>query len=99
MMGTENAVEMTTIITANQAVLDKKFAATVQAIRKRNFERNLPFLILSEELPEGQAYREFADGRIELQEVFTSGGSFESRVVKVLSLDEAGKIRTVNGLS
>jgi len=66
-------------------------------MRLKNFSKNLPFLILSEKLPEGQAYREFPDGRIELQEISAIGSKYKTIVLQILSPDEADKIRKENG--
>jgi hypothetical protein len=71
---------------------------TIKALRSRNFSEGLPFLILSDKLPEGQVYREFSDGRIELQEVFTVGSKFESRVINVLKSVDADRLRREHGL-
>lgn len=68
---------------------NKKFSATIDRIRKRNFSKNLPFLILSSKLPEGQAFYEFADGRVEIQEVYTKGAEIETRLVRLLTDNEA----------
>lgn len=72
---------------------NKKFAATIERLRKRNFSNNLPFLILSDKLPEGQGFYEFADGHIEIQEVFTIGADIETRFVRNLSDMEASRVR------
>jgi hypothetical protein len=72
---------------------DKKFAATIEKLRKRNFSNNLPFLILSNELPEGQGFYEFADGHIEIQEVYTVGADIETRFIRRLTDAEANRIR------
>ena len=77
---------------------DEKYVATIRELRIRNFRNQLPFTILSDELPEGQAYREFADGRIEIHEVFSVGAQFKSRHIKTLSPLEAEKVRKENGL-
>ena len=53
------------------AAKKEQYINTIKVLRAKNFSNNLPFLILSENLPEGQVYREFPDGHIELQEVFT----------------------------
>ncbi|MBS0027716.1 hypothetical protein ACTJJ0_03545 [Chitinophaga sp. 22321] len=75
------------------AVQNKKFAITIDRLRKRNFSNNLPFLILSDKLPEGQAFYEFADGHIEIQEVFTVGAELETKLIRRLSDSEAIVIR------
>ncbi|WP_285054688.1 hypothetical protein [Pedobacter ginsengisoli] len=74
------------------------YLSTIKALRTKNFSKNLPFLILSDKLPDGQVYREFADGHIELQEVSSKGGVFEYRVIKTLSNIEANQVRKVHGL-
>ena len=77
---------------------DEKYLITVKNLRSRNFSKNLPFLILSEQLPDGQVYREFPDGHIELQEVFADGAKFKSKVIKVLKAPEADRVRKEYGL-
>lgn len=75
------------------AAQDKKFAATIDRLRKRNFGNNLPFLILSDQLPEGQGFYEFADGRIEIQEVYTIGAEIETKFIRRLTDREANVVR------
>jgi hypothetical protein len=77
---------------------ETKYRVTVKGIRARNFSKNLPFLILSDQLPDGQVYREFKDGHIELQEVFSVGAHFRYRVIKTLTTSEADIIRKAHGL-
>jgi len=72
---------------------EKKFAATIEKLRARNFSKNLPFLILSDKLPEGQGFYEFADGHIEIQEVYTVGADIETRFIRRLTEAEADKVR------
>jgi len=76
----------------------EKYMNTIRELRLKNFSNNLPFLILSDKLPEGQAYREFPDGRMELQEVFSIGPEYKTTVLKILSSSEANRIRKENGL-
>lgn len=71
----------------------EQYLLTVRKLRARNFERNLPFLILSDQLPEGQAYREFPDGRIEVQQVSFHGSDFESKVIRTLLPSDAERVR------
>lgn len=71
----------------------EKYLLTIKNLRERNFSNGLPFLILSEDLPEGQVYKEFADGRIEIQEVASAGKNFQIRVIKILKGFQAGKVR------
>ena len=77
---------------------DEKYLITVKGIRSRNFSRNLPFLILSDTLPDGQVYREFPDGHIELQEVFSTGSIFHYKALKTLPESEANTVRKAYGL-
>lgn len=76
----------------------QKYFITVRDLRTRNFSKGLPFLLLSENLPEGQVYKEFADGRIEIQEVAIAGMDFRMRVVKVFKGSQADCIRNQYGL-
>lgn len=82
-----------TVLEQEISLQEKKFALTIERLRKRNFGKNLPFLILSDKLPEGQGYYEFADGHIEIQEVYTVGAELETRFVRRLSDREAEEVR------
>lgn len=77
---------------------DKKLTEVYLELRLKNFRNNLPFLILSENLPEGQVYREFADGRIEIHEVYSEGSAISSKFNSTLTSDNAEKVRLENGL-
>lgn len=77
---------------------EEKYLITLKGIRSRNFSRNLPFLILSDTLPDGQVYREFPDGHIELQEVFSVGSAYKYRALRVLREAEADVVRKMYGL-
>jgi hypothetical protein len=71
---------------------------TVRSLRSRNFGKGLPFLLLSDKLPDGQIYREFADGHIELQQVFFIEGKYEYKLLRRLPVTEARKVRETHGL-
>jgi len=77
---------------------DEKYLFTIKRLRSRNFSNNLPFLILSDKLPEGQVYREFPDGHIEVQQVFSVGSKFQYKVLRILPSPEADKVRIAYGL-
>jgi hypothetical protein len=79
-------------------VKKEQYLVTIKELRLRNFSKNLPFLILSDKLPEGQVYREFSDGRIELQQVFAVGPKFVSKVINVLTSADADEVRKEYGL-
>lgn len=76
----------------------EKYILTIKKLRAVNFSRNLPFLILSDQLPEGQVYREYPDGHIELQEVFSTGAKFQYKLIDTIAGTEADKIRRAYGL-
>jgi len=80
------------------ALQEKRVLDAAKALRRRNFSNNLPFLILSEDLPEGQAYREYPSGVIEIQEIIDQGANLKSKRIKRLSKAEATEIRSKNGL-
>lgn len=82
-----------TVLEQEISLQEKKFALTIERLRTRNFSRNLPFLILSDKLPEGQGFYEFADGHIEIQEVYTVGAEIETRFVRRLTDLEAEEVR------
>lgn len=82
-----------TVLEQEISLQEKKFALTIERLRARNFSRNLPFLILSDKLPEGQGFYEFADGHIEVQEVYTVGAEIETRFVRRLTDAEAEEVR------
>ncbi|HEY8660160.1 MAG TPA: hypothetical protein VIL78_14095 [Hanamia sp.] len=80
------------------ALQDKRVSEVTRALRQRNLNNNLPFLILSEDLPEGQAYREFPDGHIEIQEITEDGADLKSKLVRNLTSAEVVDFRLKNGL-
>ena len=77
---------------------DEKCLLGIKELRLRNFSKNLPFLILSDKLPEDQVYREYADGRIEIQELYVNGSTYNFKVLRVLPNNEADKVRRNYGL-
>lgn len=77
---------------------DEKLTANILNLRLRNFSNNIPFLILSDKLPDDQAYLEYADGHIEISETYANGAEIKSRLIRILSLREAIKVRKENGL-
>jgi len=71
----------------------KKFIATIKEIRTTDFENGRPFMMLSGNLPEGQAYFEFPDGHFEVQEVLTIGVNYEFKGLRVLTNEEVSRLR------
>ena len=78
-------------------IQQKKFLQTILDLRKRNFSKGIPFLILSDKLPSGQSYNEFADGRIELVKLVKKNGEYETELVRVLGKKEADLVRKETG--
>ena len=71
----------------------KKFIATIKEIRANDFKNGMPFMMLSKNLPEGQAYFEFPDGHFEVQEVLTIGVNYEFKGLRVLTNEEVSRLR------
>jgi hypothetical protein len=82
----------------NIEIPDRKLLTAYRELRLKNFKINLPFLILSEKLPKGQAYREFRDGHIEIHKVYSVGPDLKSKHIRTLTLAEAEKVRIEHGL-
>ncbi|QDW23594.1 hypothetical protein FFJ24_001625 [Pedobacter sp. KBS0701] len=76
----------------------EKYLDVLRNLRAKNFSRNLPFLILSNKLPKGQVYKEYNDGRIEIQEVSSAGKKINVKVLKTLAVKEADLVRIDYGL-
>ena len=85
-------------VSSDRTVNTEQYFITLRKLRSRNFSNNLPFLILSDKLPEGHVYREFPDGRIEVQHVFVVGSKYQSKVLNVLDSSDAEKVRMEYGL-
>jgi len=80
------------------ALQEKRVSEVTRALRQRNLDNNLPFLILSADLPEGQAFREFPDGHIEIQEIMDDGANLKSKLIRRLTKAEIVDFRLKNGL-
>jgi hypothetical protein len=76
----------------------EKYINTVKELRLKDFHNDQPFLMLSDNLPEGQVYQEFRDGHIELQEVFSVGSNYGFKTIRVLTSVEADIVRKDYGL-
>jgi hypothetical protein len=82
-----------------EADLAEKYLNTIKTLRLKNFSNNLPFLMLSENLPDGQSYLEFPDGNMIIHEVFVVGTTTETRTIRKLTSKEADQIRNEYGLN
>jgi len=78
---------------AELALKEKKYLNTIKTLRLKNFSNNLPFLMLSENLPDGESYLEFPDGEIIVHEVFLEGKVIRTRTIRMLSSEEVDQIR------
>ncbi|WP_158795889.1 hypothetical protein [Pedobacter sp. L105] len=83
---------------AELAVKKKKYLNTIKKLRLKNFSNSLPFLMLSENLPDGQSYLEFPDGEIIVHEVIIEGVVIGTKTIRTLSSKEADQIRKEYGL-
>ncbi|RBQ10045.1 hypothetical protein [Pedobacter miscanthi] len=86
------------VVNIEKETKNEKYFDVLRNLRTKNFNRNLPFLILSNKLPKGQVYKEYADGRIEVQEVSSAGENFKIKVLKTLPAEEADLLRLNYGL-
>jgi hypothetical protein len=86
------------MVSIDMDILDRKLKMVYSELRLKNFKINLPFLILSEKLPQGQSYREFSDGHIEIQKIYSVGSELKSKHIRTLTQEEAEKVRLESGL-
>jgi hypothetical protein len=87
-----------TALETEVALRDIRVSEVARNLRRRNLDNGLPFLILSEDLPEGQAYREFPDGHIEVQEILEDGINLNAKLVRKLTPAQTKDFRLKNGL-
>jgi hypothetical protein len=87
-----------TALESELKIQEQKLSVAFKELRNRKLGQGMPFLILSEDLPEGQSYLEYADGRIELQEVYEEGDLLKSKVIRQLDRSEVIDVRLKNGL-
>jgi len=74
-------------------ILEAKGNRAVKKLRKTNFEKGLPFMLNSKDLPSNQCYLEYADGRIVLVYV-KSTDARDFTFIRELSAPETQEIRT-----
>jgi len=72
-------------------IIEKKGAEAVRKLRLQKLQKGSPFMINSKELPAGQCYLEYPDGRIVL--VSLTPNSMDYSVIKELTLAEIAIIR------
>lgn len=72
--------------------IDKKISAAIVQLRKQKHQAGYPFMITDEdELPENQAYMEYADGHIKVVEFSQDYRTYNS--VKTLNQAETTSLR------
>ena len=86
------------VVNVETEIKQEKYLDVLRSLRAKNFSRDLPFLILSNKLPKGQVYKEYSDGRIEIQQVSSTGNTFKVKVLKTLAIKEAELVRSDYGL-
>ena len=74
-------------------ILEAKGNNAVKRLRKTNFEKGLPFMLNSRDLPSNQCYLEYPDGRIVLVYV-KSTDSRDFTFIRELTVPETQLIRT-----
>jgi hypothetical protein len=79
-------------------ILEAKGNSAVKRLRKSNFEKGLPFMLNSKDLPSNQCYLEYPDGRIVLVYV-KSTDARDFTFVRELTLPETQVIRMKYQLS
>ena len=67
-------------------------------LRNDNFKKGFSFMILSENLPDGEAYLEFPDGHIELTGIEELGNNIKLISIRTLSAIEEQLVRKEHGL-
>jgi hypothetical protein len=74
-------------------ILERKGNNAVKKLRKAKFDKGLPFMINSNDLPSTQCYLEYADGRILLVGL-QSISARDFTIIRELTLTEKDIIRT-----
>lgn len=72
-------------------ILEKSGNDAVRRLRLEKLRKGVPFMINSRELPLGQCYLEYPDGKITL--VFLPEGSMDFLLIRELTLQESQQIR------
>ncbi|MGF7083035.1 hypothetical protein [Mucilaginibacter sp. UYCu711] len=80
-----------------EAMNNRIHEATIQ-LREDNFNRGIPFMMFSDNLPDGEAYLEYPDGKIEVVRIDEEGEENNLTTVKILSKVEAERVRIEYGL-
>ena len=76
--------------------LEKQAGLAVEQLREEHFEKNLPFMIGNMNLPEGQFYFEFSDGRIAVATFLEN--QKEYKTLKYLSEKQSHELRETYNL-
>jgi hypothetical protein len=76
----------------------EKCLATLEKLRAANFDRGIPFQMLNEKLPKGQAYYQYPDGHVEIRELITGKGKPYTEQIRILTNHEGAQILQDYGL-
>jgi len=78
-------------------VLENIGTAAVKRLRNSKLSAGKPFMINSDELPSGQSYLEYPDGKVCIVQVSTDSHSFA--VLDTLDTQQADSVRLLHGIS
>jgi len=81
-----------TEIEMENAALQKRCLATLRKKREDNFRQGIPFQMLDNRLPKGQAYYHFVDGHIEIRQFIAGEGQPYTKHIRDLNEQEGAQI-------
>ena len=76
---------------SEREIIEKRGNEVVRKLRLQKLQKGTPFMINSKELPAGQCYLEYPDGKIVL--VSLSKNSMDYSVTRELTIEENAMIR------
>ena len=76
---------------SEREIIEKRGNEAVRKLRLQKLQKGTPFMINSKELPAGQCYLEYPDGKIVL--VSLSKNSMDYSVTRELTIEENAMIR------
>jgi hypothetical protein len=76
----------------------EKCMATLENLRTDCFARGIPFQMLDEKLPKGQAYYQYPDGHVEIRQLITGKGESYTEHIRNLTKQEGAQILLDHGL-
>jgi hypothetical protein len=76
--------------------LEKQAGLAVEQLREEHFEKGLPFMVGNMDLPKGQFYLEFSDGKIVIATFPENQRDYQ--ILKSLSENQSQKLRETYNL-